>query len=632
MDAPEKDIAPATASLAPEAKPLYMPTPKLWTSNSILKGALILMGVILIIAWILMMFAAKELSGARKAGAWSRELCGYEFMEAETERYKLAEAYQKSAKKLIYAALAMFVGLGALAMLTMTGFSLETFIVALRKGTTYNVPEKSVPVFLQGIIFVIILMLLSQSTTLITRFGQILNQKSYNEAVTVADANEEIKKQNPLLIQSVVLGTLTSLGLLFAAYKFVATEDTGANGISFPKMPSLGYLSLVVLIFIVGGTLSLVLTKYYTLLNAQFSDYNTKTGELNTAIKDILTEEGTMGLTNDYISRNIKRLDPKADVEIADALTVNYPDSLYAYVFHADGDEMNHLDKKTIRADEAKRIFETIKSELNTLIPNVDNRKEYTSAIDSAYVAVLASLSTFVAEPTITESLLKSAIDTPIAKLKTQTSIKLNDAMRYDLGNILNADDPIKVSSLRESIKKVVETYAQSAVKMTHADMMAAIEEKVIGKVFAGKTGTDLDNLEIGKFKDDTRRQAILNSFADGRENGLDDVILKTSVSDFIKDRISALVTIILATTETKLDVRTKLRNLRNSQVTQEADTFVRTMFIASVVIAVLFAYGIFHYFYKRAPDLVTLVSAGLILVLVLALSFYGWFMGQTII
>lgn len=627
----QPDAEPDAISVPDPEKTKYMPTKNLWTTNKILKGALIFMGILLVIAWILMMLAAKELSAARKAGTWSRELCGYEYMEAETERYKLAAAYQKSAKRLIYAALATFIGLGAIAIATMAFFGADIFVTALRKDNTYNDSTKTSALIWGSVLFVV-LALLAQVGTLTGRFGEILNQKSYNEAITVEGANDEIKKKNPLLIQSVILGTLASLGLMFLAYNYVATTDKDANGISFPEMPSASYLGLVVLTFVLATTLSLVLTKYYTRLNAWFSDYGTQTNTLNTDLANVMTEEGPTGTTQDYLRRNIKRLDPNADIGVADALTVNYKDLLYAYVFHADGEEMNYLDKKTVRADDAKRIFETLKSELTTLIPNTDIRKEYTDALDAAYVAVLASLTSSVTRPTITTALLQQAVRDALAKVKQTTPIKLNAALRYYLSSLLANDAPIKVAELRNYVKTIVETHAESAVRMTHADIMAAIEKNIIGKVVIGVSGADLDATVIGTSKDDTRRQALLDSFADGRDNGLDDIKLRTTVGAFLADRIGRLVAEVLATTRTKLDFRDKLSALRSSQMTQEADKFIRAIFIASIVIAALFAYGVFHYFYTKAEDFVTLVSAGVILVLVLAMSFYGWFMGQTII
>lgn len=618
----------ATQTTAPTER-YYLPDKNLWLKTPVLKGIVLLMGVILIIAWILMMLAAKELSAARKAGTWSRELCGYEYMEAETERYKLAEVYERSAKRLVYAALAIFVMLGVLGMLTMSLYGLEVSIAGYKILNSAN-PTIGWGTF--GLIALAFLTLLSQSTTLLTAFGLIANEKSYNEAVTVAGANEEIKKRNPLFIQSVILGTLASAALLFATYNSVAVKDRG--GADLPELPSLNYLMLVVLMFIIGITLSLVLTKYYTRLNAWFSDYDTKTAELNTEIEGLIKNEGDTGITRDYISGNIKRLDPTAPMDLKSTLDVSYGDHLYAYVFHADGDEMSYLDKKTVSTDDAKQIFEVLKMDISSLVPNVDIQKVYKDAIDKAYVAVLASVVSFGTTPTITTALLQTALSDEINKISqtNQYTIKLNSALRYYMNNFLKADTPVKVSELRTEIEKIVDTHAQSTGAMSKSAIITAINTNVIGKVFSSVKAADLDNTIIGTYSSDPRRQAISDSFVDGTGNGLDDVVLKTTLIEFLKDRVTTIVAQILATTQSKTNVRTKLDTLRNLQLTAEADTFVRAIFIASVVIAVLLAYGVFHYFYQRNPDLVTLGSAGFILVVVFALSFYGWFMGQTII
>jgi len=52
-------------------------------------------------------------------------------------------------------------------------------------------------------------------------------------------------------------------------------------------------------------------------------------------------------------------------------------------------------------------------------------------------------------------------------------------------------------------------------------------------------------------------------------------------------------------------------------------------VYVWSLIIAVLFAYLGFHLLYRRNPEWITIGSVVLILGLVLALSFYGWFMGQ---
>ena len=54
-------------------------------------------------------------------------------------------------------------------------------------------------------------------------------------------------------------------------------------------------------------------------------------------------------------------------------------------------------------------------------------------------------------------------------------------------------------------------------------------------------------------------------------------------------------------------------------------------VYIWSLILTVLFAYIAFHKIYRSGPELVTIGSVVLILALVLALSFYGWFMGQAI-
>ena len=611
-------------------------------NDSVLKTTLIAMVVVLFVAWILMMLAARKISEAQKSGIWTQKLCGLEYMEAETERYKLAQAYESYSKRLIYAAIAIFMTLGMLGLLIFTGLGVEVAFRMIRLNKIVSADilrqfgDKNL---LNTLIAIIACTLVYPLITLGTTWGNLIGERSYKEPTTLADAEKVLKDtKNPVLIQTTIIGGLFSailLYLVYTQYAKSAGDPTIANLEGLYNAPSPALFGGILILFFIGMGLTMALTKSYTYLNAWFSDYNTKVSSLNTNLNSLLSDDALKRPTSDYLSDNIKRYNPKADMDLENALELNYKNDMYAYLLHMDGAEVEFLEKTTITPSYAQAIITELKVDLDRLVDSLEQRTRFKANLDAGLLKMFASLSGRAIKPEITVTLLQRVVEDSFRTGNTilNTPISLNNSIRMMLESILSTEKPIKVSELRNAIYKVIDDKATSTPQLSKADMKRSVETLVFAKVFRGITpGPELDNTVLGSTSTDPRRVALLDAFSSNSANGLSGIIINQTLVSYLTDRVAAIIAQMDQTNSQQSDLRTKLSELRRFQLGKENNKFVQMVFIWSIILITLFAFGVFHYFYEINESLVTIFSAGTILVLVFILTFYGWFMGQTMI
>jgi len=597
--------------------------------------------VILFVAWFLMILSAKKISEAQKNGTWTQKLCGLEYMEAETNRYKLSKVYESYSKRLIYTAIAMFMTLGLIGLIVFTGFGLETIISIIRIGRQDFDTEiaevfgkKSYIVFILCIILTGFL--IYTLVPLTNTWKDLIQERSYNEPTSIADAENTIKnKKNPILIQSTVIGGVLSAVLLYIVYTQYAVASKDITSLTLPNAPSPLIFGSILGVFVIGMGLAIGLTKSYTYLNAWFSKYTEEVKSINTDIDSLLSDDALKNQTADYLSDNIKRFNPKADMDIENAIQLNYKDEKYAYLLHMDGSEVEYLEKTTITPNYALAIIEELKVDINRFVDNLELRTKYNTSLDAALLKMFASISGRAIKTEITPALLQTTIETAFKVGGTipSISISLNNSIRAMLEVLLGQEKPIKVSEIRTAIHNEIDANAVSTQGMSKQAMKTAVETNVLNVIFARiPAGTERDNTLVGPTSTDGRRASIINSFLSSFDHGLQGLTISQKLVPYLTDRVIAIIKEMDQTNTQQTNLRTKLSELRRFQLSKETNSFVNTVFIWSIILISIFAFGIFHYFYQISPSLVTMFTAGTILVLVFILTFYGWFMGQTMV
>lgn len=623
-----------------------MPVKFLAFQRPLVKWAIVLMVLSLVVAWIVMIVGAKRLHEARKLGEWKQQECGREYMEAETARYEMSRVYETHVRRYIYVALAMFMFLAMTSLLLMTAFSAESGRTLLKMSkflpdTGANVferPGKAISLTVWGAFFA----LLAQTSTLSGIWGDRMSEKSYTEATTYEAAIKKINTQQmPGLIQGMVIGTLAMIGIVFVMYaKVFKRRAAFADGVLdfapyfqfVPDAPPL--LSMIVLIFffVAGLALTMALVKSYGALNARFTEYGTKTDAINDVLRKVAEEPGTKDPARDYLLANIRRVHPDAELSVPSALDNNYGARYYGYAMHEDGTEVGFLNTNRVTLARAEGTIAAIKDYLPVLVLNADLRAAYSRALDGAFAKVAANAKLLSDTPEISIEGLTSAIGDAFRPEDSDARIPvyLNDALRFEMHQLLKADatDEIKVSSVREAIQKFVEDKAQKLPNMGTAEIMGIVNTELFAKTFK-LSGEDLDNAKLAR--EDTKRDDIVNWFKcdASRDNGLCRVILLDSLGTYMQGLARVIAERLVKADDSQGKIRDAMSELRTNPLPQEADGFIRIVYVWSLILVVLFAYVGFHLLYRRNPGMVTVASVSIILGLVLVLSFYGWFMGQ---
>ena len=608
------------------------------------KWSIRIMACSLVIAWIVMMIGAKRLHEARKIGEWKQQECGREYMEAETARYEMSKVYEDYVRRYIYVALAMFMFLSLSSLLLMTLFSLESFFVVKRSAklpfipnTGSNVFEK--PGFAIGLTIVVAtLALIAQVGTLSGIWGDRMSEKSYNQATSIAQATDDIsKKQMPALIQATVIGTLAMAAIVFVMYTkmfkgpvaFSAAEINASVNL-VPDAPPINYLITLIFMFVIGLALTMGLVKGYGMLNGHFSEYRTKTEQINGYMKDAAEDESTKKQARDYLINNIRRVNPGAELSVPTALNANYGSDYYGYTMHEDGTEVGFLGTNRITVARAEGVINVIKDDLTVLFPSPDVRAAYNKELDNALIKIsaLASLSgrTDVYISAMKDTITK-AFAAKFEKDKARPAIYLNDALRLEMTVLFRSTPAIKLSSVREFINAFVNERAQKKPNMGTAEIIGIINSGLFANVFKGIVGDALDNVTLED--KDTRREAIINWFKCPPDNLLSNVILLEGLDTYIGNRVAEIADNQIADNKMQSGIRDGMSMLRQNPLDKEADNFIGMVYIWSLILIILFAYLGFHRLYMRGPQVVMIGSIVAILALVLALSFYGWFMGQ---
>jgi len=615
----------------------------------LVKWSIRIMACALVVAWIVMMVGAKRLHEARKLGEWKQQECGREYMESETARYEMSKVYESHVRRYIYVALAMFMFLSLSSVLLMALYSIESSIVLFKGFNSLKfLPTKTPNIFerpnkMVGITIVgATLALIAQTSTLSGIWGDRMSEKSYTQATTVAQANEDVnKKQMPALIQATVIGTLAMAAIVFVMYNKIfkqegAFADSAISGaVSFiPDALPLSYFIKLIFMFVLGLALTMGLVKSYGTLNGHFSEYRTKAGDINTSLTAAAAEKSpTEQPTRDYLLNNIRRIDPKAELSVPSALDTNYSSDYYGYAMHEDGAEVGFLNTNRITVDRAAGTIEAMKDDLAVLVQNADIRASYNKALTNALAKAAANAALLSDKPEIAVASLQKAIASAFAPKAGEKKIpvQLNDALRFEMNNLLKdtATDSIKLESVRNAITALVTDRAQKKANMGTSEIMGIINSGLFASVFPGKTGADLDNVVLSR--EDTKRDSIIDWFKcnSSTNNGLCDVILLESLGSYMSTRAASVASKLVTTNEEQNKIRNGMSMLRQNPLDKQADGFIGMVYIWSLILVVLFAYMAFHKIYRSGPELVTIGSVVLILALVLALSFYGWFMGQ---
>ena len=614
----------------------------------VLKYSIVLMVAALVVAWIVMMVGAKRLHEARKLGEWKQNECGQEYMEAETARYEMSKVYESSVRRYIYVSLTMFMCISLLSVFLMAVFSSESAWAVFKEfGKLQKLFGPGASVLFESPDKMVGLAIVVSAGTLIWQTSELskiwmdrLSEKSYKQATTIAAATEDInQKHMPALIATTVISVIAMAVIVFVMYNKIF-KSAGALGDSLkgllptiPDAPPMTSLIIIVVMFAIGLGLAMGLVKSYGLLNAHFSEYKKKTGEINDNLTEIVNESTTSPQISDYLLQNIHRIDPKAELKLPNVLSTNYKSDYYGYAMHEDGTELKFLNTNRVTITRAQGTIEALKDELAVLVQNSDIRNVYKILLDNALAKVAASATLMSDKPEVSINGLQTAITNAFKPKAGEKPIPvyLNDALRFEMHQRLKADasDTINVSSLRAMIDAFVKDRVQMLPNMGYAEIMGIINTELIAKLFPTLTGADLDNAKIAR--EDTKRDAIIEWFKcnASKDNGLCAVILLESLGTYIGNRASAVATSLLVSDAKQAQIRDGMSMLRQNSLSGKADDFINMVYIWSLVIALMFAYIGFHIIYRRNPAMVTIGSVIAILGLVLALSFYGWFMGQ---
>ena len=619
-----------------------------WTFKAlggpVLKYSIVLMVSALIVAWVVMMVGAKRLHEARKLGEWKQQECGQEYMESETARYEMSKVYESDVRRYIYVALTMFMGLSLLSLVLMAFFASESSLLvffndkAKLNGIKPTVFER--PHVLVGATIVIATLTLLWETNELRRiWADRLSEKSYTQATTVAAATQDInEKHMPALIQTTVISAVAMAAIVFVMYNKIFRPPGAFSGfpdtlLSFvPDAIPMPYLIVVIFFFVIGLGLTMGLVKSYGILNAHFSEYNDKTDKINASLKGVVNDSTMSQQMSDYLLNNIRRIYPKAELSAPNVLSTKYESEYYGYAMHEEGTELKFLNTSRITLVRAQGMIESLKDNLGILVLNNDIRNAYKKLLDKAFVKVATSSALLSDKPDVSVGALQLAIAEAFKQVDgANIQMPLNDALRFDMYQRLKADsgDDIKLSSLRESIDKFVRDRVQMKPNMGHAEIMSTINAGLIAKLFPTLTGADLDEALISR--EDTKRDAIIEWFkcTASVNNGLCDVILLESLGTYMSTLAKDVSDRLMLADQTQGNIRDGMSMLRQNSLSGKADDFINTVYLWSLVIALLFAYTGFHLLYRRNPEWITIGSVILILGLVLALSFYGWFMGQ---
>jgi hypothetical protein len=606
-----------------------------------LKYSIALMVSALVVAWIVMMLGAKRLHEARKLGEWKQQECGQEYMESETARYEMSKVYESHVRRYIYVALAMFMSLSLLSVALMAIFASESFVLvffnekAKLKGVSDSVFSK--PDKMVGVTIVVATAVLLWQTSEISKiWADRMSEKSYAQATTVAAATEEInEKRMPALIQTSVISAVAMAAIVFVMYNKIFRPPVAfPTGLltSVPDAIPMPYLIVVIFFFLIGLGLAMGLVKSYGMLNAYFSEYTAKTGEINASLKGVVNDSTMAQQMSDYLLNNIRRIYPKAELNAPNVLSTRYESEYYGYAMHEEGTELKFLNTSRITLVRAQGMIESLKDNLGILVLNNDIREAYKKLLDKAFVKVATSSALLSDKPDVSVGALQLAIAEAFKQVNgAQIPMPLNDALRFDMYQRLKADagDDIKLSSLRETIDKFVRDRAQMKPNMGHSEIMSTINAELFAKLFPTLKGADLDEARISR--EDTKRDSIIEWFkcSASVNNGLCDVILLESLGTYMSTLAKDVSDRLMLADKTQGTIRDGMSTLRQNSLSGKADEFIGMVYIWSLIIAVLFAYLGFHLLYRRNPEWITIGSVVLILGLVLALSFYGWFMGQ---
>jgi hypothetical protein len=535
----------------------------------------------------------------------------------------------------------MFMSLSLLSVALMAIFASESFVLVFfnEKAKLKDISPKvfSKPDKMVGVTIVVATAVLLWQTSEISKiWADRMSEKSYAQATTVAAATEEInEKRMPALIQTSVISAVAMAAIVFVMYnKIFRPSGAFPTGLltSVPDAIPMPYLIVVIFFFLIGLGLAMGLVKSYGMLNAYFSEYTAKTGEINASLKGVVNDSTMAQQMSDYLLNNIRRIYPKAELSAPNVLSTRYESEYYGYAMHEEGTELKFLNTSRITLVRAQGMIESLKDNLGILVLNNDIREAYKKLLDKAFVKVATSSALLSDKPDVSVGALQLAIAEAFKQVNgAQIPMPLNDALRFDMYQRLKADagDDIKLSSLRETIDKFVRDRAQMKPNMGHSEIMSTINAELFAKLFPTLTGADLDEARISR--EDTKRDAIIEWFkcSASVNNGLCDVILLESLGTYMSTLAKDVSDRLMLADKTQGTIRDGMSTLRQNSLSGKADEFIGMVYIWSLIIAVLFAYLGFHLLYRRNPEWITIGSVVLILGLVLALSFYGWFMGQ---
>ncbi|MFZ9264583.1 MAG: hypothetical protein ACO222_05430, partial [Polynucleobacter sp.] len=288
--------------------------------------------VVLIVVMLILMVCSVNLSTAYKKGEMTRESCGMEYLEAETERREIQLAWEgdNGVKKIFTAGLAIFLAIAGIGLVILC---IDIFMTSLKKdGNSNNIYKWSST---RPALILSSFLILSSLGTLQAMAILLINGKWWDTTTTDLNAYIKQKMYAPLITVIGTAGIAIILGLVT-----IGQVETQANIV---QEWVLAAITLGVLIFLIP------LLKQYTYFKFYIEDYKKKGEAVMTAIGKV------DGQVAQYIKQN------KAD----------YGETAgedFLYIMHRDGKEGEFLPVQELGKELLTPIKDSVKILLTDLV------------------------------------------------------------------------------------------------------------------------------------------------------------------------------------------------------------------------------------------------------------------------
>lgn len=544
-----------------------------------------LCGTVVLTAWILLIVSAYKLSAAKAYGTRKREACGVEYLEAETARYEIYNAFNGSVRKLFRTSIMMLMTVGLIPLFVAIGVSI---FIPWKQQTLKGWKSSFVWLFpiLTGMVATAFLKFWGSEvkqgkvSAYLSKFNRPFQQNPMMRSVKMLTAFV------PILVL-LIIGTLLLNGM-----QFNLTTDT--------KSAWLGILlRYTILTIIIGTVLAYVYGDYQTLQTDIAARYSQVKARLETVVSSLL---GNTDFKR-YLEINVKRYMPNLENN-PNLDSAKIKDRLYSFVEHRPGNDTFGYNSQYIMVNKLKEVFD----------PFI---KGTTSIDDRA--ALLRLLQLIYTQGSVDDKYLFKV-----------------DKLAGWMHEIFGKDTPVSLGLQKSFGKMVTETNA-GITGLTYKSVNGVVEAYIAAPI-------DGDGNAISRFDSEETKKRLTylmyeivhrSEYKESELVSYDTVHFYLDNDSVINDEVIANISETITKYEKSPTVDSSVsafqRALRMARESEEpmiesTDLFLRHMMTVSLILVAAVVYIVFHQMYVANKGAVVLFTSATILFGIFLITWYSWF------